>query len=146
MSQFTVRLAAVVARTHNALRTNPQFLTAKSDAELSLVIRATAASLAKLSRDGVAAEVRLPKAKLTSMLWTLYKAAKAEARKRAECDAEQARIEALVAPFLLDAEPDLSGAELGATREYAETVAFERAEFWASPCGICGAPRDNCYC
>lgn len=130
MSQFTVRLAAVVARTHNALRTNPQFLTAKSDAELSLVIRATAASLAKLSRDGVAAEVRLPKTKLTSMLWTLYKAAKAEARTRAEAAAE----------------PDLSGAELGATREYAETVAFERAEFWASPCGICGAPRDNCYC
>lgn len=142
MSQFTVRLAVVVARTHNALRTNPQFLAAKSDAELSLVIRATAASLAKLSRDGVAAEVRLPKTKLTSMLWTLYKAAKAEARTRAE----QARIEALVAPFIIDVEPDLSGAELGATREYAETVAFERAEFWASPCGICGAPRDNCYC
>lgn len=130
MSQFTVRSAVVVARTHNALRTNPQFLAAKSDAELSLVIRATAASLAKLSRDGVAAEVRLPKAKLTSMCWTLYKAAKAEARTRAEAAAE----------------PDLSGAELGATREYAETVAFERAEFWASPCGICGAPRDNCYC
>lgn len=84
MSQFTVRSAVVVARTFKALRTNPHFLPTKSDAELTKLTRATSKSLATLSCDGLAADVRLSQGKLESMLWELFKAAKAEQRRRVE--------------------------------------------------------------
>lgn len=113
---LSLRSVVAVARAHNRLRTEGKdYLGRKDHAALSKMVRATAASLATLSRGGLADDVRLSHSKVTSMLWALYKAAKAEQRARAAMP-----------------EPDLSGAELGAARDEADALAVEkRAEIEA---------------
>lgn len=84
MSQLSVGTVAVISRAYKALRANPTRFAGKTDADIAVAIRATATSLATLSRSGLAADVRLPATKVASMLWAIYKAAKGEARMRAE--------------------------------------------------------------
>lgn len=83
-TKLTVKSAVVICRTYAALRKDARYFAAKDDAAVRLVIRATAASLRKVSVAGVEPDVRLPAAKLTQMLWTLFKAAKVVQAARAE--------------------------------------------------------------
>jgi hypothetical protein len=81
---LSLRSVVTISRTHTKLRVEPMFLRAKSDAELAKVVRASARSLAVISRGGLAPEVRLSQKKVVSMLWTLFKTAKAEQDARVE--------------------------------------------------------------
>lgn len=80
-TQLTLRAVIAIARTY-AKVTAPgsTYLNDLEQSRLAKVIRATAASLATLSRGGLAPEVRLSEGKVRQMLWTIYKAAKAEAK------------------------------------------------------------------
>jgi hypothetical protein len=89
-SNLSLRSVVAIARTHTQLRVNSDFLGAKSDVELAKVVRATARSLAVISRGGLAPDVRISRQKVESMLWTLYKAAKAEQAARVEARASVA--------------------------------------------------------
>jgi hypothetical protein len=76
---LSLRSVVIISRTHTQFRVvGNWFLRAKSDAELAKVVRASARSLAVISRGGLAPDVRISREKVTSMLWTLFKAAKAE--------------------------------------------------------------------
>lgn len=89
-SKLSVRSVVTVRRTAKAVA-RPDYLTAKSDEDLKVIVRATAASLRALTVAGLEADVRLPKAVVEHSLWTVYKAAKAEQRRRVEFDAIAAR-------------------------------------------------------
>lgn len=145
MSQLTVRSAVVIARTVKALRTNPNYLAAKSDADLALMVRASAVSLARLSRDGVAPDVRLPAAVLTAKCWALFKAAKAEQRRRGEAQAADDVLASLRERLVLAldalAEREAIGAD--AWEERADVAYFRArlaqvAPYYPDPCFYCG--------
>lgn len=69
-----------IARTHHKVTTDAAYIADLDQFKLRTVVRATAASLGKLSRGGLAPEVYLPASKVSAMLWTIYKAAKAQAK------------------------------------------------------------------
>lgn len=74
--QVTIANVSTIARLHSSIR-NPEWLATRSRAQLWTYVRATAQTLARLGQHGLAADVRLPKAKVESMLWTIFKTAKA---------------------------------------------------------------------
>lgn len=88
---ITVANVATISRLHTSVR-NPEWLATRSREQLWTYVRATAQTLARLGQHGLAADVRLPKAKVESMLWTIFKTAKAAhvaakaAAKQAEAD------------------------------------------------------------
>lgn len=77
---LSIQAVRAIARTHRKITTDETFLSDKDQFDLRTVVRATATSLAKLEREGLAPDVYLPKAKVASMLWTIYKTAKAQAK------------------------------------------------------------------
>lgn len=92
--QLTVANVATISRLYRSIKTEG-WLAQRSQAECWTYTKATAQSLARLGQHGLAADVRLPKAKVEQMLWTIFKAAKA-AHAAAKAAAAKAAAEAEV--------------------------------------------------
>jgi hypothetical protein len=97
-TKLTVKDAAVISKMYTAVRIKgAEYLAAKDDAALARIVRATAASLRKLTVAGVEPEVRLHAEALTQRCWVIFKAAKREQVARvAEPATEQRAFDAWV--------------------------------------------------
>lgn len=114
--QVTIANVSTIARLHTAIR-NPEWVAARSREQLWTYVRATAQTLARLGQHGLAADVRLPKAKVESMLWTIFKTAKA-AHAAAKAAAVQAEAD-LQDRLLAEAEVERYTAALASSEERA---------------------------
>jgi len=118
--QVTISNVSTIARLHTAVR-NPEWVAARSREQLWTYVRATAQTLARLGQHGLAADVRLPKAKVESMLWTIFKTAKA-----AHAAAKAAQVEAdLQDRLLAEAEVERYSAALAAQDRSSEERAHD---------------------
>jgi hypothetical protein len=122
---LSLRSVVAVARAYRKLRSEVGYLSAKTTVELTKMERATAASLAALSRGGLAPDVRLSKSKVEQMLWALYKSVKAQRQEAAVWEAELAEERRFLVLSLDRADAALCTLETGSD-EYFEWSADRR--------------------